>query len=125
MVNQHFSGVVSRPGNKGKRKSFKWMEGEVNSLLRPESGGLARMAIGREAKLCHLLALDPGRKTGSHPCPLHIGQLVEGVRGLDLESDSLGLNLNSATNRSDLPSLFPHFYNRRNYTLTSSVGWLL
>lgn len=67
------------------------------------------MAIGQEAKLCHVLALEPGRKTGSHPCPLHIGQLVAGVRGLDLESDSLGLNLNSAANRSDLPSLFPHF----------------
>lgn len=108
MVNQHFSGVVSRPRNKGKTTS--------------QSGGLARMAIGQEAKLCQVLALEPGRKTGSHPCPLHIGQLVAGVRGLDLESDSLGLNLNSAANRSDLPSLFPHFYNRRNYTLTSSGG---
>ena len=55
--------------------------------------------------------------------PLHVGQYVEGARGLDLGSDCLDLHLNSATKQSELPSLFPPLHNRKNNTLIS--GWVV
>ena len=95
MVNQHFSRAVSRPGIRRNMKSHKWMEGEMNSWLRPGLGGLVRMGLWQEGEVCTVLALAQGFGCGegAHPCLYTVGsKYAEGARCLDVDSACLGLN---------------------------------
>lgn len=90
MVNQLLGGAASGPGIRGEMKSFGWTEGEELSWKRLPAAGLARpqAELGR----ARALALDQRRRSGSQPCPCTLDSLLKGARGLDLESDCLGVS---------------------------------